>query len=441
MLPRITVDATGRHLVTEDGQPFFWLGDTAWELFHRLTREEAARFLDNRARLGFTLIQIVALAEFDGLNTPNTYGDPPLLDGDPTRPHEPYWRFVDEVIAMAAARGLYVGLLPTWGDKVVPMWGVGPVIFTEQNARVYGEWLGARYRDSSNIVWVLGGDRPALNETFDVRPLWAAMAAGIDAGSSGRPIKTYHPMGGHSSSEWLHDAPWLDMNMMQSGHGGGHDVAVWDMIARDYALSPAKPTLDGEPNYEDHPVSPWPTWDPANGYFRDHDVRKQCWRSVFAGACGVTYGHHAVWQFCGPRHAGVNHADRTWEEAIERPGAAQVQYLRHLVESRPMLNRIPDQSVIAGDAGSGPDHARACRASDGSYALVYLPQPRPLTVSLATISGDTARAWWYDPRTGAAREIGTFPAGGTQTFTPPAEGPDWALVLDDAARGFGVPGR
>ena len=121
---------------------------------------------------------------------------------------------------------------------------------------------------------------------------------------------TYHPWGGHSSSEWLHEEDWLDVNMMQSGHGGGHDVPVWDMIAHDYALKPTKPTLDGEPNYEDHPVSPWPKWDPANGYYRDHDVRKQLYRSVFAGACGVTYGHHSMWQFYEPPRQMVLFADR-----------------------------------------------------------------------------------------------------------------------------------
>ena len=84
------------------------------------------------------------------------------------------------------------------------------------------------------------------------------------------------------------------MNMMQSGYGSGHDVPVWNSIHHDYHLQPAKPTLDAEPNYEDHPVNPWPKWDTASGYFRDYHVRKQCYRSVFGGAPGVSYGHHAV---------------------------------------------------------------------------------------------------------------------------------------------------
>src|SRR5688572_28808365 len=75
-----------RFLVREDGSPFFWLGDTAWELFHRLNREEADRYLQDRAQKGFTVIQAVVLAELDGLTEPNPYGHTPLKDNDPTKP-------------------------------------------------------------------------------------------------------------------------------------------------------------------------------------------------------------------------------------------------------------------------------------------------------------------------------------------------------------------
>ena len=150
-LPHITVSDNRRFLQTESGAPFFWLGDTAWELFHRLTREEAELFLENRRRKGMNVIQAVALAEFDGLHTPNAYGDYALVDDDPTRPNEAYFGHVDFIVNLAAEKGLYIGLLPTWGDKVTAQWGAGPVIFTPENARSYGRWLGDRYRDRTNI--------------------------------------------------------------------------------------------------------------------------------------------------------------------------------------------------------------------------------------------------------------------------------------------------
>lgn len=430
-LPRIKVSADGHFLVTENDEPFFWLGDTAWELFHRLNREEAARYFANRQEKRFTVIQAVALAEFDGLDIPNAYGERPLLDNDPTRPSEAYFDYVDELIQMAAAHDLYVGLLPTWGDKVTPMWGTGPMVFDAVNARIYGRFLGERYRDQTNVIWVLGGDRPAVHEENDWRPVWRAMAEGIDEGTDGVALMTYHPPGGpFSTSTWLHEEAWLDIHMQQSGHGGGRDVPAWDRISGDYALKPARPTLDGEPNYEDHPVSPWPAWDPANGYFRDHDVRKQLYRSVFAGGCGVTYGHHSIWQFACERHGFINHADRDWIDALDRPGAAQVRHLRALMESRPYLTRIPDQSIIVSTVGEGEHHIRATRDAKGSYAFMYLPLALPVTVTMDVIAGDTVRASWYAPCTGESITIADYPSRGVQTFTPPGYHPDWVLVLD-----------
>ena len=439
-LPRLRVSDNRRFLVTETGEPFFWLGDTAWELFHRLRREEAEQYLANRQHKHFTVIQAVVLAEFDGLNTPNAYGERPLIDNDPARPNEAYFQYVDEVLHVAAAHSLYVGLLPTWGDKVTPLWGSGPAIFDAEAAHTYGRWIGARYRDQTNVVWILGGDRPAVHEGVDFRPIWRAMAAGIDEATGGTALMTYHPCGGTSTSAWLHEEPWLDLNRMQSGHGAGRDTPVWEKIEHDYSLRPVKPTLDGEPSYEDHPVNPWPVWNPANGYFRDYDVRKQVYRSVFAGVCGVTYGHHAVWQFYAPEREPVNHVERTWSEALERPGASQVQYLRALVESRPFLTRIPDQRILASGAGTGGEHVQAARDKSGSYALVYLPTSQAVSVRMNRLSGESARAWWYDPRTGSATPLGEYPTEGTHTFTPPAGGPDWVLVLDDAARDFAPPG-
>lgn len=153
------VSANGRFLVHDDGTPFFYLGDTAWELFHRLTLDEAERYLRDRAAKGFTVIQAVVLAEFDGLHTPNRNGDVPLIDDDPTRPNEAYFAHIDAVVDLAAGLGLYVGLLPTWGDKWNRKWGVGPEIFTPENARVFGVFIGRRYA-SQPIIWIMGGDRP-----------------------------------------------------------------------------------------------------------------------------------------------------------------------------------------------------------------------------------------------------------------------------------------
>src|SRR5918993_5182492 len=200
-LPQLRVSETRRFLVTATGAPFFWLGDTAWELFHRAGREEAERYLRKRAEQRFTVVQAVALAEMDGLHVPNAYGDLPLRNNDPAQPNEAYFAHVDWVVAKANALGLYVGLLPTWGDKWNKRTGAGPEIFSPENARRYGEWLGARYKDAS-IIWIVGGDRPV--ETDLHRDIVRAMAQGLRAGDGGAHLITFHPPGANSSSTWFH---------------------------------------------------------------------------------------------------------------------------------------------------------------------------------------------------------------------------------------------
>ncbi len=443
-MERLRVSDNRRFLVTESGVPFFWLGDTAWELFHRGSLEEAELYLETRRQQRFNVIQAVVLAEFDGLHTPNVYGHCPLIDDDPAQPNEAYFEHVDAVIQLAATKGLYIGLLPTWGDKVNKLWGAGPVIFDVEKARRYGEWIGRRYKNTENIIWIIGGDREEVTDGVDYAPVWRAMAAGIKVGVGGHTLMTYHPRGGRGSSQAFHDDDWLDCNMWQSGHMRP-DIPNWELITQDYQRTPIKPVLDGEPNYEDHPINPFTRqWLPEYGYFRDDDVRKQAYRAVFAGAFGHTYGHHAVWQIWTPERATINFPDRPWQEAIVRPGANHMQHLRSLIESRPFLNRIPDQTLILSDIGEEGQHIRATRADDGSYALVYIPNAgREITLSTQQLSGIILRSWWYDPRTGQAQMIAEVarPQDNRLTYTTPTSAEDWVLVMDDAAQAFLPPGE
>jgi hypothetical protein len=441
-LPRLEISENKRFLVTADQQPFFWLGDTAWELFHRLSREDAERYLKNRAARRFTVIQAVALAELDGLAAPNANGHLPLRNNDPTQPVEEYFAHVDWIVAKANELGLYVGFLPTWGDKWNKKWGAGPEVFTPQNARVYGEWLGKRYRDAG-LIWILGGDRPI--ETDGHRAIIRAMAEGLRAGDGGRHLMTFHPPGGNSSSTWWHAEPWLDFNMRQNGHAPEF-TGRYDQTRVDYDRAPIKPVLDGEPIYEDHPVS----FDAKKfGHSISSDVRRPLYWDLFTGGFGHTYGHHSVWQMWTPAREPVNNPLLGWEEALDQPGAAQMQHGRALLESRPFVTRIPDPDVIVTDRiptrvpGAGRYAFVSTRDRDGTYAMVYAPISRSFRVRMTVIRGPKVKAWWFNPRTGEASSIGTFANTGERDFAPPDRGEmlDWVLVLDDESKGYRAPGR
>ena len=431
------VSSNKRFLVTKDGKPFFWLGDTGWELFHRLNREEADMYLKNRANKGFTVIQAVALAELDGLHDPNPYGEIPLEKDDPTKPREAYFQHVDYIINKAGQLGLYIAFLPTWGDKITKdRWGVGPEIFTVDNAKIYGSWLGNRYKNKKNLIWVLGGDR---NPDERAIAIWRSMAAGITEGVGGadNALITFHPQPNNledgGSSKYFHNDAWLDFNMLQTGHCRENNI--WDRLQVVYNRTPVKPVLDGEPLYEDHPVC----FNAKElGTSSAYDVRKHAYIDVFAGAFGHTYGCHDIWQMYAPNRTPINGPHFPWYVAMDLPGAAQMKYLRRLVESRPMLDREPDQSIIT-DALGANDRIQATRGKD--YIFIYSTQGNPMTVNMQKISGPEVTAFWYNPKNGETKDAGRFVNKGQQAFTAPATGygQDWVLVIDDASKNYSLP--
>ncbi|MEO9003820.1 MAG: glycoside hydrolase family 140 protein [Ginsengibacter sp.] len=430
---QFTVSTNNRYLL-KDGKPFYWLGDTGWELFHRLTREQADKYLKRRSEQGFTVIQAVVLAELDGLHTPNANGDKPLIDDDPTRPNEAYFKQVDYVVDKANEYQLNIAMLPTWGDKIYKnSWGKGPVIFNTTNAKMYGQWIGNRYKDKTNIIWIVGGDRNPRNAE-DVA-IWNAMGEGIMDATNGKAIISFHPQPCDSgSATWFHHQSWLSFNMFQTGHC--RDLDVYDKIRLAYHLKPTKPVIDAESLYEDHPIC-FNVQD--LGTSSAYDVRKNAYLDLFAGAFGNTYGCHDIWQFYSPERTGINGPHVYWQEAMDLPGAMQMQFVRRLMESHPMLDRVPDQSLIKENNAVSAERIQATRGND--YAYIYTSAGKPFTVILNKIKGNILHAYWYNPRDGKTTELDNVLNKGMKKFTPPKSGygQDWILVLDDVSKKYAKP--
>lgn len=452
------VSPDGRFLQTAEGEPFIWIGDTAWELFHKLDREEALTYLDKRAAQGFTVIQAVVLAEEDGLRKPNPYGHLPLIDEDPTRPNEAYFQHVDFIVNAAAERGLTIGMLPTWGDKVIsdnP--GAGPIVFTAENARSYANFLGKRYHNAP-VVWILGGDRNV--DYPEARAVWNSMGQALKASTDGQQLVSYHPRGNENSARFFHTEDWLDFNMYQTGHQD-RAVPVYRFAEASAVFEPRKPFVEGEPAYEDIAVRFWEYMDfskwnlervPAgvlnpDGTIRDRghfsagfvtakDVRRLAYWNLLSGAAGYTYGNNAVWQMFRRGEPIAIPPLTDWREALDRPGAQDMRHLHTLWKSRPFSQLKPHQSLIVGANPETPSHRRAAIADDGEYALVYLPFSWPVTVQVNKLTGSETVAWWFNPRDGSRKKIGTYQTNNDITFMPPSaeENADWLLVLDAASR-------
>lgn len=423
-LKRICVGADGHRLTLDDGTPFFWLGDTAWELFHRLNREEAAHYLETRARQGFNVIQAVGLAELDGLSVPNAYGHLPLQDGDPERLVEAYWQHVDWIVDRANSLGLYVAFLPTWGDKWNRTWGTGPEIFTPANARVFGELLGKRYRNAA-LVWVTGGDR-AVRDEHDLAII-GAMAEGLREGDGGAHCITYHPSGGCGSSQYVHHAPWLDFNMVQTGHS--RERHSYLMLERERSMIPSKPFVNAEPAYEAHANS---FKEGATGWLDQQDVRRDLYWTICEGGAGHTYGCHAVWQMYAPPREPINFPRATWRESLDYPGAQQMRHALTLCSRYPIDKCVPDSSMIRYPESSGLAAIRACRTDDRTFVVVYTPEGQRFTLHGNALRKQRVAVTFFNPRAGESTDGGVVDGSTEMTIMPPFDpfGRDWVTILD-----------
>ncbi|QRR01039.1 glycoside hydrolase family 140 protein [Dyadobacter sandarakinus] len=427
LLPLLQVKKGERYISTFNEKPFFWLGDTAWELLHRLTLDEARTYLEDRSKKGFNVVLAVANAEFEGMRVPNRNGDLAMNDYNPAKPNERYFLHVDSVVTLAAQLGIYIALLPTWGDKLSKKWDPGPEIFTPENAAAYGAYLAGRYRNQ-NIIWVLGGDRDPENEQH--LAIIQAMASGIRKVAGSSQLITYHPTGASHSSRYFHDADWLDFNIFQSGHSIRHQKN-YKMVRKDYGKNPPRPTLDAEPRYENHPVN----WKPELGYFNDFDVRQAAWWAFLSGAAGHTYGCHDVWQmYDNTRNKPMGFARTNWQVAMDLPGATHMGFLKKLAESYSWQKLVPAQQLILNTNPEDAGYQVAACSADKDFAFIYSPYGHGVTVDLGVFNAAELAVYWYNPRDGSSLLIGKKQNRGTVTFQPDIAGPetDWVLVIADA---------
>lgn len=426
-LQPLKISANKRYFQTKDGKPFFWLGDTGWLLFKKCKKDEALRYLDTRKQQGYNVIQVMLLHE---LNVTDAYGDSALINEDVSKPDlkkgaYDYWDNVDWVVDEAAKRGIYMAMVPVWGGNIKNV--------SVEQAKAYAAFLANRYKDKINIIWLNGGDIRG-SEALDK---WNSIGNTLRAIDKNHLI-TFHPRGRNSSSAWFHNETWLDFNMFQSGHRSyAQDTSAnetlhygednWRYVNVDYNLKPVKPTLDGEPSYEDIPYGLHKADEP---YWQDHEIRRYAYWSVFAGGCGFTYGHNAVMQFYSPGDPGTSYFPKqSWQEGMVAPGAKQMQYLKKLLLSKPYFERIPDEGLI-NNQGGRYDYLAATRGK--GYAMIYTYTGRDMEVNLGRFAGKIVKCAWYNPRNGEYIAIGKFNNKGKRIFYPPGEekeGNDWVLLL------------
>ena len=456
----LKVSNDNRSLQHSNGRGFFWMADTAWDLYKN-TDANITLYMDDRAQKKFTVIQALAMYHAEtwsnhqmAFNDRNLSRDP--KDGNLSEPNEKYWEHIDYLINAAKERGMYVALLPVWHDAI------GQKTFqTPADATLYGTWIANRYKEYPNIIWVIGGDttvegnrgsadRKHLSKeertTFEIS-IWDALGSAINSVDSNHLI-TFHPTQ-RTPSIIFGNPDWLDFNMLQSARGSIDESIRYVKEALEEGLA----VVDGESLYENLVYGENPKIEIQDMKRTPFQMREDAYSQLFVGAFGNTYGHTAIYRFWGKNATwegercpkpGICTPAMLWIDAIHAPGSKQMQYVTELMQSRPIVGRVPAQSLLV-DTPSAKDGIVATRGN--GYAMVYSSHGENFTVNMAQISGSSIRSSWYNPKNGENTIIGEFPNTGTKEFNPPGEptddirdGNDWVLILDDISRGFPVSG-
>lgn len=403
-----------RHLVDRQGRPFLILGDAAWSLIAQLKREDVDLYLNDRRSRGFNTLLVSLLEHRFATNAPaNAYGEPPFsTTGDYATPNERYFAHADWVLSRARELGFVVLLAPSYtGAKGGPEgWYQEMAANGPAKLLGFGRYVGRRYRDYPNIVWVAAGDYDPPD-----KELSRAVATGIHEADPDA-LQTAHGAPGTAALDYWQGEPWLQVN----------NVYTYDSVPaaalEQYARPERMPFFLMESKYENEQD------------VTHQELRAQAYGAALSGAAGQIFGSNPIWHFDGP---GIYPTSLTWRQAMGDRGTQDITRLQALLTSVPWWTLEPDGggALVAGGLGFGHHRAGAARAADGSFAVVYVPSSRGVTLRLGTLAGPRLTAAWYDPADGRLLDVPgePFPAAGSRAFAMDAANSagaaDWVLIL------------
>ncbi len=415
----LRVGPSSRYLVDQNGKPFLLVGDSAWSLIAALSDSDADLYLENRRQQGFNAVLASLIEHAFAANPPQDfYGLSPFTGQTFTTPNETYFTHVDHILKSAAAKGIVVLLDPLYlGSSCGSQgWCAEVKLATTSQMTTWGQYLGNRYTNYDNIVWVIGGD----TDPTPVKSQVQAMVDGI------RSRDTRHLFTAHNARGVMAITPWVGTGWLNVNNTYTSGIDYLQALTA-YTISPALPFFLIESKYENEGPNA-------------QVLRAQSYWTVLSGGFGHVFGNCPIWGF---GFATGFCASTDWKAQLNSVGSVNMQHFHVLFNSRHWHTLIPDtlHTVLTGGYGSsgGADYATAAYAADGSSILAYLPSSRTVTVDGSLLAGSTMNAWWYNPSNGVATQIGANLAAGTQTYSPPASG-DWVLVLDSVNFSFPPPG-
>ncbi len=388
----IAVSDNGHYFLDKNGKPFFWQGDTEWELFRYLTAKDANALLAERKKQGFNVIQVIVngvFPEWGAMAGMKPWkGMKAWRDDNPLTPDEDYFSKVDSIVAYADK----INIILVIGVYHARDCDAGRI--NALNAKQWAVWLANRYRNAGNVVFGMYPHAEPASETI-IR----GTVAGILEAGGGSHLITMHPDPSPASSSFMHNEFWLSFNTLQTW---STNMMNYDMVRADYGRWPAKPVVAGEARYEEEDgTTPF-------------EVRRSGWWSCLAGGF-YSYGHRDNWK-----------SPQTWRKWYNSPAARQMKIMGDFFRSLDWWKIVPDQLIfekwVYGNV--------AAHSSDGDWIVAYLTDKSPVSVKLNAITATgTAVAFWINPLTGDRSRIGSYNTSDHAVFAVPEGWQDAVLYV------------
>jgi hypothetical protein len=407
------------------GKPWFFLSDTAWNGALLSTNEEWRDYVADRKAKRFTAVQFVMTQWRAGRQ--DETGAVAFSGANPVRVNPAFFARMDRKFDVLNDAGLVAVPVMLWALTSKDNESPGVALSSEDAIRL-ARYMADRYHAHA-AIWMLGGDGDYSGENV---ARWKAIGSGVFGKGPNRQPVGMHPRGMRAPWEPYKDEPWLDVLFYQSGHGGSAAKWKWNATAGpavDWRLTPRRPVIDAEPNYEAH-----------LGYdgkkIDDYDVRRAAYYSLLAGPpAGVSYGAHGIWFWSRKAEVPLDHPKtgvaEPWRVCLNYEGAEHMKVLRNLFDTFDWWRLRPDRSILAEDKfdeESFRDYSMAAVSDRRDFALLYLPVPGRVAVNASALKGSRSEARWLNPRTGEQTRAGTFAAGAAFSLETPSEG-DWLLLV------------
>ncbi|MBD3180685.1 DUF4038 domain-containing protein [Candidatus Poribacteria bacterium] len=409
-----------RYIVHDDGTPFFWLSDTAWNGVLLSTEDEWEKYLKDRVNKNFTAIQYVTTqwraAQGD------REGRPAFTGKENIAVNPEFFQRMDKRVNALNDHGLIASPVLIWTCTAKDP---GQTVPNDQ-LTILASYMVARY-GAHQVIWMLGGDGNYREEKSE---RWKQIGRDV-FGEDHHRLITMHPGGVQWIADEFRSEPWFSFNGYQSGHGDSDKTLRWlceGPPAKEWDKEPVIPIINLEPNYEAHKA--YHSKKPHDA----HAVRRATyWSLLVSPPAGVTYGAQGIWSWQLEPDEPMDHKGsgvaQPWYDVINLPGSRHMKYLKKVFSDVRWWELVPAPELMEEQPGKDDPHkfVAAAVSADKSWAFLYLTERMTIKLNMDMLD-DPKIIKWFNPRNGQWMEASEI-ADGQDKFTSPDE-QDWVLLIN-----------